>query len=72
MNGETEPDKGEKSAQQPMRACKCGTRSTVEIFIVFYLTFGSCHLDRARNVKIGVECQIFVTAVVVENVIKIR
>ena len=22
--------------------------------------FGSCHLDRALNVKIGIECQIFV------------
>ena len=41
MNGETEPDKGEKSAQQPMRACKCGTRSTVGIFIVFYLKVNS-------------------------------
>ena len=25
--------------------------------------FGSCHLDRASNVKIGVECQIFVIAI---------
>ena len=25
--------------------------------------FGSCHLDRESNVKIGVECQIFVTVI---------
>ena len=37
MNGETEPNIGEKLAQQPMRACTCGTRSTVKIVIVFYL-----------------------------------
>ena len=24
---------------------------------------GSCHLDKASNVKIGVECQIFVIAI---------
>ena len=24
---------------------------------------GSCHLDRASNVKIGVECQIFVIVI---------
>ena len=27
---------------------------------VFYKMCGSCHLDRASNVEIGVECQIFV------------
>ena len=25
---------------------------------------GSCHLDRALNVEIGVECQIYVTVIV--------
>ena len=28
-----------------------------------FLMSGSCHLDRASNVKIGVECQIFVIAI---------
>ena len=27
------------------------------------LMSGSCHLDRASNVKIGVECQIFVIVI---------
>ena len=27
------------------------------------LMSGSCHLDRASNVEIGVECQIFVTVI---------
>ena len=30
-------------------------------FAYFDLCQGSCHLDRASNVKISVECQIFVT-----------
>ena len=29
----------------------------------FTLMSGSCHLDRASNVKIGVECQIFVIVI---------
>ena len=28
-----------------------------------WLMFGSCHLDRESNVKIGVECQIFVIVI---------
>ena len=29
----------------------------------FSLMSGSCHLDRASNVEIGVECQIFVIVI---------
>ena len=32
-------------------------------FAYFDLCQGSCHLDRASNVKIGVECQIFVIVI---------
>ena len=28
-----------------------------------YFSNGSCHLDKASNVEIGVECQIFVIAI---------
>ena len=28
---------------------------------------GSCHLDRAWNVKIGVECQIFIIIVIITS-----
>ena len=31
-----------------------------DILVLIKLMSGSCHLDRASNVKIGVECQIFV------------
>ena len=30
---------------------------------IFYKMCGSCHLDRASNVEIGVECQIFVIVI---------
>ena len=29
---------------------------------------GSCHLDRASNVEIGVECQIFVIVIIFDAV----
>ena len=33
------------------------------ILFGFYLMSGSCHFDRASNVKIGFECQIFVIVI---------
>ena len=32
-------------------------------FDVSHIMSGSCHLDRASNVEIGVECQIFVIVI---------
>ena len=36
--------------------------STKFVALVRFM-FGSCHLDRAPNVEIGVECQIFVIVI---------
>ena len=37
----------------------------LRVYILIILTFmsGSCHLDRASNVEIGVKCQIFVIVI---------
>ena len=35
----------------------------LNLFTFLFLVSGSCHLDRASNVKIGVECQIFVIVI---------
>ena len=37
--------------------------STFGCFMEVYLMSGSCHLDRASNVEIGAECQIFVIVI---------
>ena len=38
------------------------TKNKVHIYYLYFMS-SSCHLDRVSNVKIGVECQIFVIVI---------